>query len=468
MVPEVGGSSPLGHPEARRAYMQTTLTDSGPFERTLVVRLDAAELDAAKDRAAARLSANLKIKGFRPGKAPRALVEREVGADTLQNEALEHALPEIVGTALAEAELVPATAPAVTETRPAEGGVEIELAVTLWPKLEKLPAYQDREVEVSSLEVTDEELEAQVVAIQNRFAELEDVKRAATEGDYVLMDLSATHNGLPVDEAAATDLLYEVGSQAFIAGMDEPLVGAAAGDVKTFPGQLPPGFGDHGGQPVELKVLVKGVRAKVLPELSDEWVSEVSEFESVDEMHQNLRQEIVQIKVLSGQSEVGSKLVDDLIAEAGLELPEALVGAEMETLLHSFMHRLETQGLGLDTYLQAAGQDQEAFIAELRSQAERNLGGRIVLEAIGEAESIEVEAEEVDAAIAQLAESAKAPVEEFRAALVQSGQVQGLVGDMLRRKALEFLVEHAQPVDADRNPVSLHLQGERDETTDGE
>lgn len=444
--------------------METTLTDAGPYERTLTVRLDSEELSGAKAAAARRLSADLKIKGFRPGKAPVSLVESTVGKERLQSEALEEALPEIVGNALSEADLVPATVPSVAETRDTENGVEVDVTVTLWPKLEEIPSYVDRRVEISSVEVTDEELSHQVDQLRNRFADLEDVARPADEGDYTLLDLSASYNGVPVEEVAANDLLYEIGSASLIPGLDEGLAGASAGDIRKFPSVLPAGFGDRGGQQVEVQTLVKGVRAKRLPEVTDEWVSEVSEFETVGEFEDSLRDEIEQLKLSAAQAELGQKLLEELSAEADIDLPDALVGAEMEDLLHSLLRRLEAQGIGLETYLSYTGQEQQAFIDELRSQAARNLQARILLEAVGESEALEVDAEEVDEAITRLAESTEQSTEELREVLVESGQVQGLVGDMLRQKALERLVERAIPVNAAGTPVILSAPDE----TDGE
>jgi trigger factor len=444
--------------------MKTTLTDAGPYERTLTVRLGSDELSGAKAAAARRLSADLKIKGFRPGKAPASLVEAAVGKERLQSEALEETLPEIVGNALSEADLVPATVPSVAATRDTEDGVEVDVTVTLWPKLEEVPSYVDRRVEISSIEVTDVELSHEVDHLRNRFADLEDVARPADEGDYTLLDLSASYNGMPVEEVAANDLLYEIGSASLIPGMDEALAGASTGDIRKFPSVLPAGFGDRGGQQVEAQTLIKGVRAKRLPEVTDEWVSEVSEFETVGEFEDSLRAEIEQLKMSAARAELGQKLLEELSVEADIELPDALVGAEMEDLLHSLLRRLEAQGIGLETYLSYTGQEQQAFIDELRSQAARNLQARILLEAVGESEALEVDAEEVDEAIRRLAETTEQSTEELREALVQSGQVQGLVGDMLRQKALERLVERAIPVDADGTPVALIAPDE----TDGE
>ena len=180
--------------------MQTTLTETGRFERTLTIQIPSSDLEEAKDKAARRLAQEVKVPGFRPGKAPRPMVERAVGAERLQSEALEEALPEIVGTALEEAELSPATAPAVADTRDIDDGLEVDVRVTLWPTLDTVPAYDGRRVEIETASVTDEDIDTQIERLRYQFAELEDVGRPAEAGDFALIDLTARRGGTTIDD----------------------------------------------------------------------------------------------------------------------------------------------------------------------------------------------------------------------------------------------------------------------------
>ncbi len=440
------------------------MEEAGPFERLLTVVIPDAEFESAKNRAARRLSRDLKVKGFRPGKAPRRLVESMVGAERVREEALQEALPGIVGSALEEAEIDPAVAPSVSATRDVEDGIEVDITVTLWPKLARLPEYAGRRMVVDTPEADEDEIDAQVDRVRSQYAELEDVSRPAQEGDFVMIDLGATKDGVAVDEASATDLLYEVGSRSFIPGLDEPLLGSSAGDIKQIETQLPDGFGDHGGEMVQLRILVKGVRARRLPELSDEWVAEVSEFETVEELRDQLAESILAMKRVEAATELRNRLIDELTSELDLALPEALVDAEMDNAAHRLVHRLEASGIDLGNYLRITGQDEQAFLDDLRGQAEQNLRTRILLESIAEAEGLTVEEEDLDEVVGQFAAAANEPADEYRKQLERTGQVIGLAGDILRQKAFDHLVASVTAIGADGSPVDLDGPGADDES----
>ena len=436
--------------------MQTEVTEAGPFERMLTLRLDEPELEDAKNRAARKLANDLSIKGFRPGKAPRAVVERMVGADRLRGEAIDDALPEIVGKAIEEAELEPVTTPRIEAVRDVDdGAVEVEIRVTLWPTVDELPDYNDREVVVDVAEVADDEVDEQIDRFRSQFAELEEVERPGDDGDFMLVNITALRNGNEIEEASASDLMYEIGSRSFIPGLDELLLGASAGAIREGPATLPPGFGDNAGKEVTLRVLVKGVRAKKLPEVTDDWVGDVSEFETVEELRETLAKNLSIMKLSVAMGSFQDDLVDMILLDLDLDLPDALVQAEMEASLHNLYHSLETQGLDLANYLQITGQDEQAFADDLRERAERALKMRVLLEGIGAAESIEVADDELASALDSLADSSGRPLDEVRSAIQSSGQEQALAGDILRRKVIDLLVSRARAVDVDGNVVDL-------------
>jgi trigger factor len=197
------------------------------------------------------------------------------------------------------------------------------------------------------------------------------------------------------------------------------------------------------------------VRAKRLPELTDQWVSEVSEFDTVAEMRAELTEQIRSIRLRGLRADFEERLLAELIEDTELELPDPLVDAEMDSVFHRFAHRLETQGIELDRYLELTGQSRDGFAGDLRSQASLNLRSRILLEAVAESEGIEVTAAELDDAIAALAAMAKVSVDDYRAALEEGGQGEALSGDILRRKAVDRLLELAVPVDEEGNEIEL-------------
>jgi trigger factor len=451
--------------------MQTQLTEAGQFERMLTLTLAEDELESAKETAARKLSQDMKIKGFRPGRAPRSIVERMVGGAALRSEAIDVALPGAVGDALADTELVPVTTPRVEDMRDLDdGGVEIDIRITLWPTVDTVPDFAGRKIEVELPTVEDAEIDDQIERFRSQFAELEDVSRAADEGDFVMINLTALDGTAPIPDASADDLLYEVGSNSFLGGLDALVAGSSAGDIRKGPGTLPAGFGDHEGE-VTLSVLVKGVKGKKLPEVTDEWVSDITEFETIEDLRSDLHRGLYAMKLSATGQQFSDSVVEQGTAELDVELPDALIDAEMEAQFHNLSHRLESQGIELANYLQITGQDQESFVAELREHAVRNLKTRILLEAVAARDEMSVEDDELDEVIANLAASSDQDEEAVRQALVESGQVVALAGDILRRKALNHILEQAVPVDAQGEPVDLTppgLDDDEDESPEDE
>lgn len=444
--------------------MQTQIQETGPFERVLTVHVPEAEIQSAKKEAARKLSADMKVKGFRPGKVPPQVVEATVGAERLRSEAIETALPKVVSEAIIDTDLRPAVMPSVTNMRDAEGGVEVDVTVTLWPTVERLPILEGRRVAVEPPTVTEEELDQHVDRMREQFAELEDVSRPAMEGDFSLVDISATRNGQPLEDVSAKDLLYELGSQSFLDGLDENLVGKKTGDIVKFNSTLPEGFGEYGGEEVTLTALVKGVKRRKLPELTDEWAAEVSEHDTVEGLRDELREGVLAAKQTAVRRDLRSSAVDQVLEDLDLDLPQGLVDAEAQAQVHNFAHQLEAQGIDLATYFQVTGMTEDSFISDARAQADRALRTRVFLDALAEEEGLEVSDEEMEEMLEVLAQQAGKSKDEYRKALDEGGAEEVLKGDILRRKALDRLVASVIPVDADGEEVSLpDPQGENTE-----
>lgn len=435
--------------------MNTTITDEGPFEKLVTLQIPETEIDKSKSGAARKLARELKIPGFRPGKAPRPVVEATVGADRLRSEAIEELLPTAVTEALSELELEPAVTPSVESMRDIEEGLEVDVRVTIWPTLETVPHYDGRNVEVTTPEVTEEEITENVDRMREQFAELESVERSATTGDYVSINLSATDGDQSVEEAATEDLLYEVGSGSFIDGIDPELEGASAGEIVSFSAPLPDGFGDRAGHTVNFKALVKEVKQKRLPELTDDWVDDVTEYETVEQLTESLRARIQQMKLSAARNEFRVKLLDLLLDEAEIEIPGAILDGEMESIFHSFSHRLESQKISIADYLQITGQDQQAFIDDLRSQADRNVRTNVLLDAVIPAANLVLDEREYKELVGVLGSQTNTDVDELVARLAETNQEKELRSDILRRKALDALLEAAVAVDSQGKPVDL-------------
>jgi trigger factor len=436
--------------------MTTSVTETGLFERTVRFQLTDEQINQAKKGAARKLSQEVKIHGFRPGKAPLPIVEATIGADRVRQEAIEDLLNPVLTEVLAEEDLRPAINPELESMDDVDGGVEVEVRVTLWPTVE-LPMYKDRNVEITNPAVTEEELTAQKRRMLEQFATVEEVERAAEEGDFVSIDLEASRDGVDVEEAKAEDILYEVGSGLLVEGIDPEIVGAEAGDRITFSGPLPAGFGERAGEEVTFTVTVHEVKERILPELNDEWVDENTEFETVEELNEALADSLAEAKLRAVSREYSEKALSTLRDQLELELPEGLVRAEMDRHLHDFVHRLEDAELSLDDYFQTSGMTQEAFLSDLRNQAELSLTNRLILDAVIETEEITVTEEELSNAIQALAGRAEDPVAYLKS-FRESGQELALASDILRNRALDAILSGANPVDEDGNPVDLSLK----------
>lgn len=436
--------------------MTTTVTEAGAFERIVRFQLTDEQINEAKKGAARKLSREVKIKGFRPGKAPLPIVEATVGADRVRQEAIEDLLNPVLQDVLSEEEIQPAINPELESVDDVDGGVEVEVKVTLWPSID-LPNYRDRNIEVTNPAVTEDDVEEQTKRMLEQFATVEEVDRPAGEGDFISLDLQAVKDGEEIEDAKAQDILYEVGSGMLIEGVDEELKGVSAGDEVSFTGPLPEGFGDRAGEEVEFTITVHEVKERILPEMTDEWVDENTEFDTADELIEILRERLADAKLRSVSQEYSEKALSTLRDQVDIDIPEGLVRAEMDRHLHDFLHRLEEAELNLEDYFEASGTTQEAFLADLRSQADLSIRNRLVLDAVIEAEDIEVDEDDMSNALQSLAARSEDPAAYVKA-FQERGQGLALASDILRNRALEAILSNANPVDEDGNPVDLSLQ----------
>ncbi|MGD2044453.1 MAG: trigger factor [Acidimicrobiia bacterium] len=436
--------------------MTTTVTETGTFERVIRFQLSNEQINQAKKGAARKLAQEVKIKGFRPGKAPLPIIEATVGADRVRQEAIEDLLNPVLNEVLTEEEIQPAINPELESIDDIDDGVEVEVKVTLWPKID-LPNYKDRKIEVTNPTVTEEDLEEQLTRMLEQFGTVEEVERPADEGDFISIDLIASKDGEEISDARAEDILYEVGSGMLIEGIDDHVTGTSAGQEIEFTGPLPDGFGDRAGEEVGFKVTVHEVKERILPELDDAWVEENTEFESVDELRNALEERLADAKLRSVSREFSERAMSTLRDQVDIDIPEGLIRSEMDRHLHDFLHRLEEAELELQDYFQASGISQEAFLADLRNQADLSIRNRLVLDAVIEEEDLTVTEEDMSNTLSSMAARSEDPVAYLKA-FQESGQELALASDILRNRALDAILSHANPVDEDGNPVDLSLQ----------
>lgn len=426
----------------------------------LHVAIPASEFDKAVDAAFRKLASDVKIPGFRPGKVPRELLEARFGPDVARREALQEALPGYYADAV-DAEHLDAIAPPDIDITSGEdeGDVEFDAVVEIRP-VATINGYDALRVEVSSPDVTEEALDAQIDALRNRFAELAESAAPLTDGDYAEIDIKGYVHDEAIEGLTATDFLYEVGSGLVVPKLDEELRGKRPGEILKFNDRLPERFGDRAGEEVAFQVLVKDVKRKVLPEVTDDWVSEASEFDTVDELRADVRRRLELVSTVQTQMAARDKVLEAAAELVDIELPDALVHQEMERRLHDLAHRLEGQGATIEQYLAATGQEQEAFVAAVRQGATAGVRADLALRAVVAQEGITATEEELDAEIARLAERMEEKPAKVRRDLDRRGLLEAVRSDIARGKALQLLVDRATVVDEQGKPLDLSLPDE--------
>ena len=436
----------------------------------LSVEVDEQEFDKAIDAAFRKIAREVRIPGFRPGKAPRRLLEQRLGGDYARQEALRDSLPTYYLQAVRENDVDVIAPPEIDITSGEEAGaVAFDAVVEVRPRI-TVPGYSGLQVTIPNPEVTDDEVDRQIDRLRNNFAELSAVDRPAQNGDHVTIDLTGSKEkgGEPIEGLTATDFLYEVGSGSVLDELDDQIRTAKVGDILEFTATVP----TAGEEPVHFRVLVKEIKEKILPDVTDEWASEASEFETVDELKDDIRTRLGAVKKLQAQMALRDAVVDELVKLVEEEPPEALVGAELERRIHDFGHRLEHQGVDLAQYLEATGTSQEDLLAQLRQTAVSAVKADLALRAVTEAEGIEVTDDDVEREIERLAERAGQKPPKVRQQLQRAEQLPAVRSDIGKGKALEWLVEHVELVDEAGNPIersALELASQQqDENEAGE
>lgn len=433
----------------------------------LTVQVEEAELEPAIDAAWREIAKEVRIPGFRPGKAPRALMEKQIGAGYARSEALNKAIPEFYGEAVVEHDVDVIAQPELDITDGQESGdVTFTAVVGVRPTI-IVAGYNGLRVEVPSPEVPDEEIEAQIDRLRGQYGELTAVDRAAAEGDYVTIDISGTQDGEEVDGLTADDYLYSVGSGMIASEFDEHLVGASAGDVLEFSAEHP----DPDEDDVDFRLVVKEVKERVLPELTDEWVAEATEFETVEELTEDVRTRLAEGRENQTRGAVRARVVTELAKLVDEEIPESLVSAEMSGQLQNVIMRLQQQGIGLDDYLRIIGQDQDEFIDGLKQSAADGVKADLALRAVVAAEGLSAPADEVDHAIEHMIGDADISLEDAREQLRSGGQLSALEMDLAIQKAIDWLVANAEVVDPDGTAIDERflqpLEHDHDDDHDG-
>jgi trigger factor len=433
--------------------MQTTVenTDKHTVKLTIEVPID--ELEKDLDRAYRSIANQVKIPGFRKGKVPKRVIDAQIGRDTVVEEFISESVPRYYRRALNDEELAPIAEPEI-DLEPFEDGKPLVFTATVEvrPRLDLKPNdYEGVQVTQPSAEVTDDEVDAWIERLRQRFAELEPVSRPIKEEDFVTLDLVVMRAG---EEAFnRPDYLYAVSSGEFGEQMDAEILGKRAGDILKFSGDLPAAATEDGeGGLASFQVLVKDVKGRRLPDLDDDFAKTASEFDTLDQLRDDLRERLGELKETEIKGIVRDRALQAMIDQVEVELPDSLIEEETNHRIELARSRAERAGMTLDDMLKAQGWDQERLVEDSRDHAIRAIKSDLVLEGIARAEKLQVTSEEMGTEIAGLAQAYGRDPRELAKALDKSGQVVTLAGDIIRGKALDLLVERAD----------IHTEGEPD------
>ena len=417
----------------------------------LSVEVDEDELRKAVDDTFRRLQREVSVPGFRPGKVPRRLLEVRLGPQAIRAEVIRHALPDYYAQAVEEADLDTIAAPQIDITSGEEDGpLAFDAVVEVRPKV-SIAGYEGLVVTVPPLEATEEEIAARIDRLREQFAELREVERPARDGDLVTVDVHGVRDGQVADGLSADDFVYEVGTSGISEGVDEALRGKKAGDIVDVDAP------ELQGGPGSLRLLVKQVREKVLPEATDEWASDASEFDTLKELRDDIEKRLTSMKKLEARLTVRERAVEALAELVPDEMPPTLVAAAGEQAREALVRRLAERGMTIDQYLEASGQAGEELTAEFERQAVSQVRVDLALRALADAEEITVDDQELAAEIERLARQTNQDARALASRLARSGGLEQLRSDVRNEKAVGWLADSVDLVDEQGAPMDRTL-----------
>lgn len=414
------------------------------------VEVDEAEFDKAVDAAFRKIAREVRIPGFRPGKAPRKILERRLGSNVGREQALHDSLPEFYARALSDHDVDAIAPPELEITNGEEDGpVSFDAVVEIRPEVQ-VPGYGGLRVEIDRPEADETDVDAQVDRMRQVQATLAQVTRPAQEGDVVTIDITGTLDGEQQDGLTADDYSYTVGSGMVTPEVDENLRGVKPGEILQFPATHPD---EDESRELEFKVLVKEVSERVLPDADDEWAAENSQFETIDALRDSIRKNLEARKKIQAQMQVNERTREALAKLVEDEPPATLVEQELQQRLQEMALRLSAQGLDLEQWLAATGKAPDELLGEMRGPAAEGVKVDLALRAVADAEQIECDDDDVDAEVDAIAQRLREKAPKVRERLERGGQLPGLRSDIRKRKALDWLVERVELVDQEGQPV---------------
>ncbi|MBP2366616.1 trigger factor [Pseudonocardia parietis] len=434
--------------------MKSTVEHLSPTRVRINVEVPFDELKPDFDRAYKKIAQQVRIPGFRPGKAPARILEARIGRAPVLDEVVNNAIPTKYQEAIVTSEDVkPIGRPDIEVTEIADGErITFTAEVDIRPEFE-LPELEGLTVEVDETEVDEEQVTEQLDQLRARFGTLTGVERPAQTGDFVQIDLSASVDGKTIEEATTTGFSYEVGQGGLIDGIDEALEGMSAEEEKTFTSKLV--AGEYADRDAEITVKVTAVKERHLPDADDEFAQLASEFDTLEELQENLRERLGQSKRMEQATQARDRLLDKIVEGTEVPLPESVVQGEIDNRLHDAVHAFDHDEERFAEFLASQDKTREQFDAESREEAETAVRYRLVLDALADREEISVNDQELTERILYQAQQYGMAPEQFVQQIQQAGQIPAIYQDVRRSKALIDAVRAVSVTLPNGDPVDL-------------
>jgi len=433
--------------------VKTKVTELPESRVRVDAEVPAEEVERSLQKTARQLGANMRIPGFRKGKVPPPVIIRRIGRDAVLDEAVRDAIGGWYVDAIGDANIAPVGDPKLDlGDLPAEGQpLTFTIEIGVRPEA-TLGTYEGVEVGRREPAVDDAAVDAELEQLRERAARLETAERPAARGDFVVIDYEGRLGDEPFEGGAGRDQMIELGSGRLIPGFEEQLQGMSAGEQREINVTFPADYqAEHlAGQEATFSLTVKDVREKVLPDLDDEFALEQAGFDSLDELRADIRTKLAEADERRVEQDFREAVVDAVVKESKVEVPDALVDARARELWERMLHTLSHQGISKDAYLRIAGKEEDDLLEEAKPDAEQALRREAVIAAVIDKEGIEPsDGDVLDALQASAARESMSP-EKLRDRLEQAGRLDDLKADLAQRMAVDWLVERAKPISVEQ------------------
>lgn len=431
--------------------MKSTVEQLSPTRVRINVEVPFAELEPDFQRAYKELAKQVRLPGFRPGKAPAKLLEARIGREAMLDQIVNDALPSRYGQAVAESDVQPLGRPNIEVTKKEYGqDLQFTAEVDIRPKISP-PDLSALTVSVDPIEIGEDDVDAELQSLRTRFGTLTAVDRPVAVGDVVSIDLSATVDGEDIPNAAAEGLSHEVGSGRLIAGLDDAVVGLSADESRVFTAKL--AAGEHAGQEAQVTVTVRSVKERELPEPDDEFAQLASEFDSIDELRASLSDQVRQAKRAQQAEQIRNATIDALLEQVDVPLPESYVQAQFDSVLHSALSGLNHDEARFNELLVEQGSSRAAFDAEARTASEKDVKRQLLLDALADELQVQVGQDDLTERLVTTSRQYGIEPQQLFGYLQERNQLPTMFADVRRELAIRAAVEAATVTDCDGNTI---------------